>query len=199
MTHEEILMEVQKIQYLYGLKRVIRYHHTREEPLDTESVAEHVYGMLVLAQYFLPLEDPENKWDHAKITDMILYHDIDEIETGDKIGYLKTDADRAQEAVAALRVIGHLPESMKAHISSRMKEYDAQMSTEARFAKAIDRIEPSFHLYSENGKGVMHQYKQTRDQHMRIKEAYVEPFPMLKAFNIAIAEEMQKQGFFTEV
>jgi 5'-deoxynucleotidase YfbR-like HD superfamily hydrolase len=154
--------------------------------------------MLVLAHYFLPLEDPEHKWQHGKIFDMILWHDIDEIETGDKIGYMKTDADRANEALAAKKAIESIPMRMQKEVAALMEEYDRLESTEAKFAKAIDRIEPSFHLFCDSGKKVMLHYGQTRDEHMRIKEKYVEPFPHLKAFNITIAEEMQKGGYFTE-
>jgi hypothetical protein len=56
-SDEFVIAELQKVQTLYALKRVIRYNHTREHDVHTESVAEHVFGMHCLVEYFLPLED----------------------------------------------------------------------------------------------------------------------------------------------
>ena len=86
-SDEEVLEEVKKIQYLYTLKREIRYAETRCD--ETESVAEHIYGMHICAMYFLPLEDPLCTWDKSRIFQMITLHDIDEIETGDVMRYLQ--------------------------------------------------------------------------------------------------------------
>ena len=52
-TKERILEDTAKLQYLFGLKKVIRYNQGRAETDSTESVAEHVYGMHILAQYYL--------------------------------------------------------------------------------------------------------------------------------------------------
>jgi 5'-deoxynucleotidase YfbR-like HD superfamily hydrolase len=94
---DQILTDLAKLQYLYGLKKVIRYDQNRHETDSTESVAEHVYGMHILAQYFLPLENPKGSWDKSRIYEMITLHDIDEIETGDVLGYTKTEEIRALE------------------------------------------------------------------------------------------------------
>lgn len=104
-----VLAEVARLQALYALKHEIRYARQRPEA-DTESVAEHIFGMLILIEYFLPLEDEAGDWRSEDIRRMALFHDIDEIETGDMLGYLKTDADRAREEGATLRVIARLPD-----------------------------------------------------------------------------------------
>ena len=195
-TDEEILTEVQGLRYLYGLKKVIRYHLDRTEALDTESVAEHVYGMSIIAEYFLPHEDPNHQWDHTKIRKMILFHDIDEIETGDIIGYLKNDEDRKAELEAAKRAIAKIPTDMQQEVASLMEEYDARVTPEARLTKAIDKMEPNFHLFCEEGKKIHHHNKTTRHQHSSIKDPYLVDFPSLRRFNAVMVNAMEANGHF---
>lgn len=191
-----VLDETKKLQTLYGLKSVIRYHQTRNEPIQTESVAEHVYGMQMLATYFLELEDESSSWDKEKIRNMIQLHDIDEIETGDIIGYLKTEEQVLNEHKAQERIIAKLPSHMQAIARTLLDEYDNQETQEARFTKAIDKIEPVFHLLNENGKRICRMHNQTHEQHRSIKDKYVSFFPYIKRFNEVTAKTMVDQGFF---
>ncbi|MEY2665811.1 MAG: hypothetical protein RLZZ480_916, partial [Candidatus Parcubacteria bacterium] len=117
LTTDTVLRETARLQYLYGLKKVIRYDQNRHETDSTESVAEHVYGMIILAQYFLPLENPEGNWDRARLYEMISVHDVDEIETGDVLGYTKTAETRALELDAMRRTIENAPIHMQAHMN----------------------------------------------------------------------------------
>ena len=112
LTVEYVISEVRKLQYLYQLKKEIRYAQNRHEEDSTESVAEHIYGMHILAAYFLPLVDTKGEWDKARIYEMITQHDIDEIETGDIVGYLNTDSDREKGLQAIQTVIEKSPEHM---------------------------------------------------------------------------------------
>lgn len=191
---EFVLSEMRKIQQLFRMKKVIRYHHTREEVIDTESVAEHVYGMLALADYFLPLEGGD--WNYVRIQQMALYHDIDEILTGDRIGYLKTDADRAKEYNAQKEVLELLPDLLKERAASCLAEYELQTTIESRFVKAIDKVEPLFHLINENGKEICKQNNATYSQSRSIKDKYVEEFQYIKRFNEVLSQFMLKEGYF---
>jgi len=192
---EFVLDEFRKIQQIFRMKQVIRYHHKRTEVIDTESVAEHVYGMLALVDYFLPLEETDS-WNYARIAQMALYHDMDEILTGDTIGYLKTDADRAKEYDAQKEVLELLPEITKKSASSCLEEYEDQNTVESRFIKAIDKIEPLFHLINENGKVICIEAKVTYSQSRSIKDKYVAEFPYIKRFNHVLSEYMLKEGYF---
>lgn len=196
-TEEEILTEVEKLQYFYGLKFEIRYAENR---LDfTESVAEHIYAMHVLAQYFLELEDPHHVWNRTNIYEMITWHDMDELETGDMIGYKKTDADRAREVTAMQSVIEKAPDSIKKSIKTTTEQYNNQETVEARFVKALDKIEPLFHLYNPQGKVILIRNKTTLDDSRRIKDTYVAAFPYIRRFNDVLNETMDKEGFYTKV
>jgi 5'-deoxynucleotidase YfbR-like HD superfamily hydrolase len=191
-----VLSEFFKVQELFKMKKVIRYHHTRTESIDTESVAEHVYGMFVLINYFLPLEDTQRQWNYETIVKTACYHDIDEIETGDTIGYLKTDADRAQEFAAQERVIAKLPELMKGEVTDLLKRYEHKTTPEAAFTKAIDKMEPFWHLINENGKRIMLGNKTTAAQNASIKDQYVAQFPYISRFNQVLKQYMIANDFF---
>jgi len=193
-TEEDILEEVAKLQYCYGLKQEIRYGEGRLD--QTESVAEHIYGMHVLASYFIELEDPQHSWDSKRIFEMITWHDMDELETGDVIGYKKTQADRERGANAMEVVLQKLPAAVSARVQDIVEEYESQGTIEARFVKALDKVEPLFHLYNENGKTILIRNKTTQADSRKIKDSYVAPFPYLRQFNDVINERMENEGFF---
>ncbi len=195
-SEEFVITELKRVQTLYGLKQVIRYDHTREEEEYTESVAEHIFGMHCLADYFLPLEDDSEAWNRNKIRTMIQYHDIDELVTGDIVGYLKTPSEVVQERAAAEQIVARLPAIMQEAIKSALDEYESNLTSEARFVKAIDKIEPVFHLYNEIGKRTMADLKTTKEQHDRIKYPHVENFPVIKRFVEVMTEQFQREGFY---
>ncbi len=203
MTLEEfnkeiILKDVAKLQYLYGLKKVIRYDQTRHAEDSTESVAEHVYGMHLLAQYFLPLENPEGNWDKARIYEMITLHDIDEIETGDILGWAKTPEQRLLEAEATKVVIQKSPLHMQPHLLKRLEEYEARETLEAKFSRAIDKIEPLVQIFNDEGKFIFQHTKTTAENSLRIKAPYVTEFPFIKKFAQTVHQELIDGGYYWE-
>lgn len=195
-TPEKIMAETKTLQYLYGLKREIRYAETRTQDDTTESVAEHVYGMHICALYFLPLENPTGTWDRARIYEMITLHDIDEIETGDVLGYTKTDADRAAEADAMRLVMEKSPLHMRSVMTQAIDEYDVQETPESQFVKAIDKFEPLIQIYNAAGKIILARNKTTEQNSSSIKEPYLKPFPYMYAFYQEIHKHMIAEGFF---
>jgi putative hydrolases of HD superfamily len=198
LTNEKILEETAKLQYLFGLKKVIRYDQDRHATDSTESVAEHVYGMHILAQYFLTLENPAGDWDTSAIYEMITLHDIDEIETGDVLGYTKTAEVRALELAAMRRTIKNAPAHMQEQMDLRVTQYETQTSREAQFVKAIDKIEPLFQIFNEEGRTVLKRNKTTAEQSLRIKTPYIESFPAIKRFAEVIHQALIDGDYYWE-
>lgn len=196
VTPEIILAETKKLQYLYGLKREIRYAQTRAPEDSTESVAEHIYGMHICAMYFLPLEDPQGSLDRTRIYEMINVHDLDEIETGDVLGYLKNDAIRAAEANAMQVLLEKSPEHMRVILEQTDKEYTSQTTREAQFVKAIDKFEPLIHIFNELGRKIVKTNKTTVENSAIIKEKFIQPFPIMYKFYQVIHEQMVAKDFF---
>jgi putative hydrolase of HD superfamily len=197
-TPEYILKDVEKLQYLYKLKTVTRYNTPRSKDDDTESVAEHLYGMQLLAQYFLPLEDPFNTLSRAKIYELITVHDFDEIITGDYVSYIKTDAHRAEADEALPQVLEKVPSHIKDTVSSLAYEYDKQISPEAKFVKAIDKIEPLLQVYNEKGRAICHRNQCTAEDSLRIKEQYIESFPFIEFFALTLHKVLINEGYYWE-
>jgi 5'-deoxynucleotidase YfbR-like HD superfamily hydrolase len=195
-TEAIILDGLDRLSYLYGMKRVMRYNQTRDEQLYTESVAEHLYGMNILAQYFLPLENPEHTWDRAHIYEMITLHDIDEIETGDVLGYTKTPEIRAQEIIAMRLVAEKAPTHMRSFITERVEEYEKKESIEARFTRAIDKMEPLVHIYHPMVREIVHINQTTIEQSRSIKDQYVTEFPFISKFNEVVHKKLDGDGLF---
>ena len=92
-TNEQILAEVQRIKYLYKMTGVFRYGTERDPHARAESNAEHLYGMTVLVNYFLPLVN--ESIDRQHVFDLLFVHDLDEIESGDIISYKKNRCRQA--------------------------------------------------------------------------------------------------------
>ncbi len=197
MTDDDfVLAEFRRLQYLYGLKQEIRYAQQRHEEIRTESVAEHVYGMHIIATYFLALEDQEHALHHDRVRELITWHDIGEIATGDMLGQLKTAADIAKDREGNALVIAELPEILKPHVSALLDEYEEQQTPEAQFAKAIDKIEVIFEYFDENYKVVFARNQTTKEQHYKTKLPYIGNYPVIQRFCNVISRELEAGDFF---
>jgi len=195
-TDEQILAEVQKIKYLYKMKGVFRYGQERDPWKRAESNAEHLYGMTVLVNYFLPLVEEEI--DRQKVLDLLFVHDLDEVESGDIISYKKTDADRAREKKDMEIALRKSPQRMAINMQKLAAEYTFQETREAQFTKAIDKIEPLFEVFDKYGKEIILRNKTTFEQTMSGKRDYIEEFPVLGRFAEVLGKEMKRQGYFYE-
>lgn len=194
---EFVMSEARSLRYLYGLKREIRYALNRHEEVHTESVAEHVYGMHILAGYFLLLEDKNGDWNSDRIQELITWHDTDEIETGDVITHRKTDQDRADARLALANFFQKIPESLRPTAESLLQEYEEQHTIEARFTKAIDKVEPLFECLDELSYiQVHHKNGFTKNDSIRVKRPYTENFPYINRFTDILNDYLEEQGYF---
>lgn len=131
------------------LKAVLR--KTRPCGLDRlENTAEHSWQAALTA--LILLDDAPAHIDRLRVLKMLLIHDIVEIDTGDTFVY--DDAARrdvaAEEAQAAERIFGLLPENQARELLDLWHEFEARETPESIFAKAIDRVNPVLqNLYGE--------------------------------------------------
>jgi 5'-deoxynucleotidase YfbR-like HD superfamily hydrolase len=195
-TDEVVISETQKLLYLYELKHVIRYGQSRTDKDYTESVAEHIYGMHVLCDYFLPLEDPNQALDRAKVSQLVTWHEVGEIELGDIPNVRKTEADRAREAAVIPKTIAKSPALVQTVMQRITDEYETQNTPEAQFVKAIDKIEPLIHSFHELAKPVQHQLQLTTRKSHAAKIPYVHNYPFIARFNNVLHRVMDEAGYF---
>lgn len=105
-----------------------------------ENSAEHSWQIALLALTLLPYA--EHKSDPLTVVTMLLLHDIVEIDTGDKFAYDANHDDYDNELISAQRIFAILPEDQAAAYLSLWVEFEHAQTSEAQFAKAIDRLMP---------------------------------------------------------
>jgi 5'-deoxynucleotidase YfbR-like HD superfamily hydrolase len=78
----------------------------------------------------------------------------------------------------------------------RVTEYEARETSEAKFAKAIDKIEPLFQIFNEEGRAVLKRNKTTAEQSLRIKTPYIQEFPYIKRFAEVIHQALVDGDYY---
>lgn len=156
-----------------------------------ESTAEHVYGCMILAEYFLPHVEGIDK---LKVFRMLLYHDMVEIEAGDTFILdakgRKDKAEREREALDSLS--GELPSHVGSSFRDIWTEYEEGNSLEARFCQAIDALEPVVHHLKQVDYVIECHF--TEDVLRKKKGSMLKEFPeMLKMFN-EIIDQWKSKG-----
>ena len=131
------------------LKSVLR----KTKPLGCdryENAAEHSWQVCLLA-LLLAKESPK-PINIARVLEMLLIHDIPEIDAGDQIVYQNQSDERLRdERKAAERIFGLLPEPQSSRCLGLWQEYEARESDEALFAYAIDRLMPVLQNLNNSG------------------------------------------------
>ncbi len=116
-----------------------------------ENDAEHSWQMaamaLVLDEHAVP------GVTLSRVIAMLLVHDIVEIDAGDTFFYDTAAAldQEAREQVAADRLYGLLPPDQGRALRALWDEFEARETPDARFAKALDRLQPLLHNYHTAG------------------------------------------------
>ena len=102
-----------------------------------ESVAEHTFRVCCMA-FLLEREFPG--LDMNRVLKMCLIHDWGEAVTGDIPSFLKTGGDEARELDAIHALTARLPDR-EAELNALYAEMEARETPEAKFYKALDRLE----------------------------------------------------------
>ena len=91
--------------------------------------------------------------DVARVVRMALVHDIVEIDAGDVFIYDEgQEVEKASnEQRAADRLFGMLPPEQAAELRALWEEFEARQTPDAKFAAALDRLEPLLHNYFTGG------------------------------------------------
>jgi len=133
------------------LKAVLR-QTPLTEPSRRENSAEHSWHLAVMALVLGDHAPPGT--DLGRVIAMLLVHDLVEIDAGDLFLY----ADEAQHArqeeaerAAADRIFALLPADQAARIRALWDEFEERVTREARFARALDRLQPMLANFQAGG------------------------------------------------
>ena len=174
-----------------ALKRVER-QTTLLDRSRRENSAEHSWH---LALYVLVLAEYGGGVDVAKVLTMVVVHDIVEVDAGDTFVYdeeAKKDKER-RERQAAERLFGLLPADQAASLRAVWEEFEARATPEARFAQAIDRLQPLLHNHRTGG-STWRRHGITADQVYAINRHMDDAAPRLWALARALIEESVTRG-----
>lgn len=116
-----------------------------------ENSAEHSWHLAVMALALA--EHADEELDLLRVLELVLVHDVVEIDAGDTYAYAEHDrrAKEAAERAAAERIFGLLPADQAERLLARWEEFEAAESPEARFARALDRFQPLMHNIETDG------------------------------------------------
>ncbi len=134
-----------------------------------ENDSEHAWHMAVMAYLFR--EYANEDIDISKVILMCLIHDVVEIEAGDTYAY-DEDAKKSQrerEEIAKKHIFGMLPSDQGQELEALFDEFETQETAEAKFAKAMDNLQPVL-LHEANGGGDWKEHGVTKEQIMRRQE-----------------------------
>lgn len=129
------LVEIDKVKQV--LRQTVLADGSRREN-DAEHMWHFAVAALVLAEY------AREPIDLRRVLTMILVHDLVEIDAGDTFVY-DEQARRDQEErerEAADRIFGLLPGDQAERFRGLWEEFEARQSPDARFAAALDRLQP---------------------------------------------------------
>ena len=107
-----------------------------------ENDAEHAWHMAIMT--FLLAEYSNEPIDVLHTIEMLLVHDLVEIDAGDTYAYDEvgklTQSER--ETKAADRIFGMLPEDQAKKIRGLWDEFEARLTPESKFAHTMDNFQP---------------------------------------------------------
>lgn len=116
-----------------------------------ENDAEHAWHMAIMA--YVLREYANEEIDLAKVLLMCLIHDIVEIDAGDTYAYDAEgrETQKAREDAAKERIFSLLPDDQKAELTALFDEFEAYQTPEAKYARAMDNLQPLILNDSNNG------------------------------------------------
>lgn len=130
----QFLIEIDKIKTIFRQTKLF-------DASRHENDAEHSWHITMMA---IVLSEYANApIDLPKVIKMLLIHDIVEIDAGDTIIYKVDHEEKAKkESAAAQRIFGFLPDDQRDEFIGLWREFEERCTIEARFAAAVDRLEP---------------------------------------------------------
>lgn len=197
MSSDRLEKQIQFIVEIDRLKQVYRQTYLTDGSRFENSV-EHSWHLammvLVLSEY-----TNDGNLDLSRVMKMVLIHDIVEIDAGDTFLYdddlLKNQKER--ETNAADRIFNLLPTDQAESFREIWDEFEARKTREAKFAAALDRLQPMLHNVITKGKswrqhGVKKNQVERKGCHMKEGSA------VLREYALRLLESAEAEGYFSK-
>ncbi|WP_411104606.1 HD domain-containing protein [Streptomyces sp. cmx-4-9] len=149
-TPDRLRQQIEFVIEVDRLKNVFR-----QSPLlaadRKENDAEHSWHLALMT--LVLAEHADEPVDTSKVLALVLVHDLVEIYAGDTFLYDTAGAadQEEREQRAADKLFALLPPDQQEHFRALWDEFEARETPEARFAKAMDRLQPLLLNYGNQG------------------------------------------------
>ena len=159
-----------------------------------ESAAEHSWHVALTA--LVLFDTLPGDLDRLRIFEILLVHDLVEIDAGDMFCYDLTQRQEQtlKEKKAAERIFNLLPADQAKAFHERWLEFEAGQTPEACFAHAVDRLQPLLQALQTDGKTWRHhriRKQQVMDRMQPIRVA----LPWLWETVVEMIEAATQRGF----
>lgn len=191
---------IRRIQFILEadkLKTVIR-NTLLTDRSRFENSAEHSWHAALTAVVIFDAADTDGM-DLSHIVKMLLVHDIVEIDAGDTFCYSleQRQTQMLREKKAAERIFGLLPEPQADELRQLWREFEAQQTPEARFANAVDRLQPLLQAIHTQGK-TWRQNGIRKDQVIERMQPIRAALPSLWGHVIELIEDAADRGYLID-
>lgn len=182
------LLEVDK------LKRVLR-RNLLVDGSRRENSAEHSWHLTLCARTFAEYA-PEGT-DIDRVIEMFTIHDIVEIDAEDPFVFEhhSVESRTERERAAADRIFPLLPPDQAELARELWEEFAARRTSEARFARAVDRLAPMLANWHNEG-GAWVRFGATRSEVMSEVKLIAEGSSALGAYATALVDDADRRGYF---
>jgi len=161
-----------------------------------ENDAEHAWHLAVMACILAETSNEKNL-DIGKVIQMVLVHDLVEIDTGDVFVYDRVQREKQREAEvqAGHRIFGLLPADQSEKMRGLWEEFEGRETPEARFAAALDRLEPIL-LNAAQGGWLWREHGLSRKRVEEINQHMAQGSERLWDYARGLIEVCDREGVF---
>ncbi|SDT66351.1 putative hydrolases of HD superfamily [Mucilaginibacter mallensis] len=192
MNFEHLLKQVAFIHEIDKVKYILRKTKLFNSERN-ENDAEHSWHLAVMA--IILAEYANEPVDVLKVVKMLLIHDVVEIDAGDIFLYDTniSHTNTAAEQKAAERIFGLLPTEQAEELIAIWEEFESGETMEAKFARAMDRLEPLLQNISNKG-GTWKEFDVRYEKVLEKKGVIAKGSEHLWAFAKELIDESVKNG-----
>ena len=185
------IVEVDKVKNI--MRRTLLIDGSRRE-----NDAEHSWHLAIMAMLLTEYAEDKN-FSLERVMKMVIVHDLVEIYAGDTFAFdVQGNIEKEEkEKLAADKLFSQLPENQGKQLRKLWEEFDEMKTPDARYAAALDRLQPFIHnLCTEGHTWVLG--KVTKEQVYKRSGLSMEVLPALKPWMEEQIEVAIKKGWITE-
>lgn len=167
------IVEVDKVKNI--MRRTLLIDGSRRE-----NDAEHSWHLAIMAMLLTEYAEDKN-FTLDKVLKMVIVHDLVEVYAGDTFAFdVQGNIEKEEkEKLAADKLFSQLPENQGKQLRKLWEEFDEMKTPDARYAAALDRLQPFIHnLCTEGHTWVL--AKVTKEQVYKRSGLSMEVLPALK-------------------